>query len=163
MADSTYTSIIWLTQGKYAIVDNCDYDWIMQWKWHFNGGYAVRNEVKNRQPLKRFIMHREINNTPSGMLTDHINRVKLDNRRENLRSVTKAQNQMNKAKGITNRQNAHSKYKGIQMFRLKTRIAWVVYLNRQYIGFYKTEIEAAKAYNEAALAKYGEYACLNPV
>lgn len=78
-----------LTQGKYALVDDKDFEWLNQWKWHYhNLGYARNWKVG--------YMHKIINCTPVGFETDHINQNKLDNRRENLRTVTKSVNQTNK-------------------------------------------------------------------
>jgi hypothetical protein len=57
-----------LTQGKYALVDDCDYEQLNQYKWHYSQGYAAR-----RQFGKVVLMHRQIMQTPEGMDTDHIN------------------------------------------------------------------------------------------
>ena len=77
-----------LTKGKFALVDDSDFEWINQWHWYLSDkGYAIR-EFKGK-PIN---MHRLINNTPKGLETDHINRNRIDNRRENLRTVTKSQN-----------------------------------------------------------------------
>lgn len=83
-----------LTRGKFALVDDEDFEFLNQWKWCLrnSGRYAGRCDYKNN---KWILMHRVINNTPVGMETDHINRNKLDNRRSNLRSVTGCQNMMN--------------------------------------------------------------------
>src|SRR3990167_10859282 len=75
-----------LTQGKFAIVDNEDFEWLNQWKWHYNNsdGYAYRTKVFRRingkQPKEHISIHRLINKTPKGMETDHINHNRLDNR-----------------------------------------------------------------------------------
>ncbi len=92
---------IQLTKSKYAIVDADDYDFLMQWRWCIGeDGYAVRGALKSDKLEKRknILMHRVINNTPNGMETDHINGDRLDNRRENLRSVSRSENQRNKVK-----------------------------------------------------------------
>ena len=87
-----------LTKGQYAIVDDFNFDWLNQWKWQFGtSGYAVRKEGR-----KTIRMHRLVNFTPSWLFTDHINQNKLDNRRGNLRSVTKSQNGFNREKPISN-------------------------------------------------------------
>lgn len=80
-----------LTQGKYAIVDESDYESISRFKWCFSHGYALRKNNGKTQ-----YMHQLINNTPAGMVTDHINRDRLDNRRANLRSVTRSVNNSNR-------------------------------------------------------------------
>jgi len=88
-----------LTQGYEAIVDDEDYKYLSQWKWHYNAGYAIRGIYvgtgrKNRKMVK-VLMHRVINKTPNGYDTDHINRNKLDNRKLNLRSVVRSFNIIN--------------------------------------------------------------------
>ena len=92
-----------LTQGEVAIVDDKDFEYLMQWKWYCarksNGTpYAVRRTKKGERGPKRITvwMHREINGTPSNLVTDHINHNTLDNRRGNLRSVTNLKNQWNR-------------------------------------------------------------------
>lgn len=80
-----------LTQGKFAIVDKKDFEFLNQWKWSYDSnGYARRNDNG-----KKIYLHKLINNTPDGFLTDHINRNKLDNRRINLRNVNKSENSFN--------------------------------------------------------------------
>ncbi len=75
-----------LTQGKFALVDDADFEYLNQFHWCYsNSGYAMR--------YKAILMHREILGTPKGFDTDHINYNKLDNRRSNLRIATKSQNQ----------------------------------------------------------------------
>lgn len=83
-----------LTQGKYAIVDDEDFEWLNQWKWCYCK-YVIRDIILNKKN-KRIYMHRLIMNTPEKMQTDHINGNKLDNRRNNLRICTQSQNNMNR-------------------------------------------------------------------
>lgn len=89
-----------LTKGKVALIDNEDFEMVNKWKWSFNGSYAVRGEylgrVDGKDKYKRIYLHRVINKTPLGLETDHINKNKLDNRRKNLRSVTKGINNNNR-------------------------------------------------------------------
>lgn len=91
-----------LPQGKFALVDNEDFEWLNQWKWNLNNkGYASRN-IRAKGGYKRIYMHRLVNKTPHGFFTDHINRNKLDNRKVNLRTVSHNQNQHNLNIFVTN-------------------------------------------------------------
>lgn len=88
-----------LSNGGFAIVDDKDFEWLNKYTWHSNHrGYAIRNTSKTVNGYKKqwvVIMHREINKTPKGLDTDHINRNRLDNRRTNLRTATRSLNLTN--------------------------------------------------------------------
>lgn len=92
---------------------------------------------------------------------DHKNRDKKDNRLENLRACTNAQNSHNI--GLSGRKNMKSKYKGVctapreGSWRASIRINKV----NHHIGVFDSEIEAAKAYDKSALENYGDFACTN--
>lgn len=138
-----------LTQGKYALVDDEDYEYLSQWKWQYHPkGYATR-----RGSIK---MHRIINQTPIGMVTDHINGDGLDNRKLNLRSCTQAQNTMNRRLG----RNSKSGYKGV-VWREKSK-DFVVYINangkRIWLKTYHALEDAVKAREEAEIKYHGEFA-----
>lgn len=78
--------------GKlFALVDDHDFEWLNQFKWALDKGYAY-GYVKE----KHVYMHSLILQTPKGMFSDHINRNRLDNRRENLRIVSHAENNKNR-------------------------------------------------------------------
>ena len=90
-----------LTKGKFALVDNEDFEYLNQWKWHLCRDYAIRRQYFKgdkiyARKVKIIWMHRLIINTPPGMETDHINGNGLDNQKNNLRIVTKSQNQHNR-------------------------------------------------------------------
>ena len=87
--------LIQLTKGKQAIVDDDDYEELNQFKWYSNNGYVCR-AIKINGVYKTIPLHRTVNKTPIGLETDHINRNKLDNRKSNLRSVSRSINNFNK-------------------------------------------------------------------
>ncbi len=90
-----------LTKVKYAIVDPDDYYRLSEYKWYVSGGcynrfYAVcKKPNRNGKRPKLISMHREVANTPDGLVCDHINGRTLDNRKANLRSATRLQNSWN--------------------------------------------------------------------
>jgi len=90
-----------LTQGKFAIVDDADFEWLSQWKWRarkdYNTWYAIRRVVRGSCRTTTSI-HRQIMEAKPGSQVDHRNRDGLDNRRCNLRFCTNAQNAMNQRK-----------------------------------------------------------------
>lgn len=124
-----------LSNGKYALVDDKDYDYLNQWKWGSNGQYACRT-VKIANKTKCIYMHRVIIETPLGMHTDHLNRNKLDNRKKNLRVCTHAQNMLNRSPTSRNK----SGYSGIYWYKTKNR--WQVTIGKKYLGLFKTLEEA---------------------
>ncbi len=88
---------IQLSQGKYALVDINQANKLNalgKWTYHAQG-YAYRWD-RSTKPHKCLLMHRIIMDTPKGMDTDHINRNKLDNRKSNLRIVTRSANNLNR-------------------------------------------------------------------
>lgn len=74
--------------GHYALIDEEDFEKINSFSpWHENDqGYAVK-KIKRGGKNISIRMHALINDTPKGLVTDHINGNRLDNRKENLRSV----------------------------------------------------------------------------
>jgi hypothetical protein len=155
---------ILLSQGKYAIVDDEDFEKVNKFKWTLQKGrktdYAARNDMssgkRKYQYLHRFIM----GVSDSGVMVDHINHNGLDNRKENLRICSNGQNQRNKGKA------KHSKqpYKGVRIRRtLQNKYEARIRDNgvEYYLGRYETAREAAFAYDIAALKRFGEFAMTN--
>jgi len=154
-----------LTRGKEAIVSAEDYDYLSQWNWSLkpsgNSGYAIRQRKKGEAPGPTSIyMHRVIASR-CGMdtsdLIDHKNRNGLDNRRENLRSA----NAFGNTRNSPPRKNGSSKFKGVSFHQASQK--WVASINpgSLHIGCFKTEEEAAIAYDDAALVVFAEFAYLN--
>ncbi|MFA5554388.1 MAG: AP2 domain-containing protein [Phycisphaerae bacterium] len=152
--------LIPLSQNQYAKVDPEDYEKLSKHNWNLmkfkNTQYAVRID----KGFAIIHMHREIMQPPKGMVVHHINNDGRDNRKQNLRIVTYKQN------AVVNKPaagNFSSKYKGIYWH--KQRHKWVASLrhNRKkiYIGVFADEIQAAKAYDQAALKYHGPDAYLN--
>jgi len=153
--------IITLSNGERVLVSDHRYEFLSRWTWHFVNGYAARSQRIDGHRV-RIYMHRVIASTPDHLQTDHINHNKLDNRDENLRNVTAAQNIANCRKG---RGSFTSRYKGVQQCKRDDR--WIASIKVDgkavRIGAFDTEIEAAKEYNKVAREVRGEFAHLNKV
>jgi hypothetical protein len=152
--------LIKLTQGRETIVDDEDYEYLNQWKWHFGSRrYAIRSINCSK---KKITMHSLLINCPKHKYIDHINGNPLDNRKINLRLCTTQENQRNRKSNETNKKI--SKYKGVSKSLNKYWRSYI-YLNGKQIniGSFKTEIEAAQAYNKKAIELFGEFARLNVI
>ena len=149
-----------LTQGKFAIVSDKDYEKLSVFKWYFSNGYAVRDVWINGKS-KTIFMHREIMNTPKGMDTDHINRNRSDNRSTNLRICTRSENRMN----VSERSDNTSGIKGVYWHEKCKNWRVQICFNgcRKHIGYFNDKIKAIKAYNNAATKYFGEFAYLNNI
>lgn len=148
-----------LTQGKFAVVDDEDFSFLIQWKWHFgNGGYAIRADYSSGQRVW-FRMHRLLIETPSHLMTDHINGNKLDNRKINLRICTNAQNMRNT--GL--KTNNTSGHKGVSYDKERQKWSSQITFNYKlyHLGRFLTKEEAIIAYNMKAKDLFGEFAYIN--
>ena len=158
------TTLVPLTQGKYAAIDNEDADEIMQHKWYVKA-HPQRPEAAriygpkiNRVTIR---MHRQIIGLEhgDGMEVDHINHNTLDNRRCNLRVCSKSQNQRNQLV------QSRKKYSKGVIHRDRTMNPWDARIKVngkcRHIGCYATEQEAADAYDAAARKHFGEFAYTN--
>lgn len=149
-------------KGKYvALVDDEDFESLNHWRWcaakNGNTFYALRTiSVDGKQ--KCIPMHCAIMN---GKGVDHIDHDGLNNQRSNLRFCTVSQNMMNKRK----RENTSSIYKGVYFHKGAKKWRAHIRINgkRIQLGYFVLEVEAAKAYNDKAIALFCEFANLNDV
>jgi hypothetical protein len=150
-----------LTQNQVAIVDDADYIWLSQHKWHANkahsraGFRAARTVGRRLIFMSRAIMG--VEDDPS-VDVDHINNDQLDNRRENLRICSHQQNCQNRGMHRDNK----TAYKGVTQ-RGKVFVAQIQPMNgkHKWIGTFKTAKEAAHAYDAVAREHHGQFARLN--
>src|SRR3990167_7768846 len=166
--------------GFFAIVDPDIVDELKKYSWCIhrkaNGHYVhvYRNEQRKDGRWRRIKLTHHVMGLPkAGCGWDHANGNNLDNRRCNLREATQRQNSQNmRVRRIHNRQRPKtSKYKGVSFSLIHKRYIptkpWRsrIRLNGELIniGWFKTEEEAAIAYNNAASKYFGEFACLNEV
>ena len=145
--------------NKFAMVDDADFDWLNQWKWRASGrGYSYRSE---KTPLgKRNVpMHRQILNTPKGLLTDHIDCNKLNNQRGNLRVATQLQNNHNVERFKTNT----SGFIGVSWDRRKRKWRSAYTQNNRclFIGYFDSLEQAARARDRVVERVRGRFAKLN--
>lgn len=148
-----------LTKGRFSIVDDEDYDTLIGFKWCYSSkskndrGYAVR---RNPETGGMIYMHRQIMQSPTGTVTDHINWDTLDNRRINLRVCNMSQNGSNRPKNKNNR----SGFKGVYKMTGRNKFAAIIHLNRigKYLGSFDTAEQAHAAYCRAAEALHREFA-----
>jgi hypothetical protein len=144
-----------LTQGKFALIDADDYDLVSPHRWrpHPNGNTSYATRIPH---TARVLMHTLIT---GWSLVDHINGDGLDNRRENLRQATVAQNQWN---ARVRKQAKTSRFKGVFLHGGKY---WRAAIKRggktRTLGRHPTEVDAALAYDAAARELFGEFAALN--
>lgn len=150
-----------LTQNKFAIIDNEDWDKIKDYSWCISTDNNIVAYIKGsgRKNRKLILLHRLIMNAKQGQEIDHINRNRLDNRKNNLRFCNRSQNNMNAKK----RKGTLSKYKGVTWSKRDKKWKSYIGLNGKFInlGSYDNEKIAALIYNEKAQQLFGEFARVN--
>lgn len=151
-----------LTKGKVALIDQQDLDRVSPFSWHasympdgdcFHAATSVRTSGRKATVT----MHRLLMCFPL-VEVDHVNRDPLDNRRCNLRLVSRAENARNR-RGWS---RARSPFKGVSEHKHSGRWQARIYCGRAFfLGLFATQVEAALAYDRAARDLHGDFACLN--
>lgn len=151
-----------LTKGLSTLIADEDYKEVSKYSWYAHKGrhtfYAAR-----RGAGKVFIyLHRFLLSAQPNELVDHVNGDGLDNRRQNLRTCSMSQNSGNQHRLRTDNTSG---YRGVHQD--KRDGSWIAQIRGggkvRHLGTFKNAKDAAKAYNEAALRQYGEFAKLNDI
>lgn len=151
---------IQLTQGKVALVDDPDYPDLSRSRWFAmrlgNHWVAGRNRQKFNGERGTILMHRQIMGFPWGEI-DHKDRDGLNNQRSNLRLANRSQQNANSVK-----RPGKSGFRGVKLvhsskFEARINVSGVY----RYLGYFSSPVEAAKAYDRAAVENHGEFAVLN--
>lgn len=152
-----------LSNGKFALVDACDFDLVMQFNWSQVKGYAQTHRFGQMQRFLTLFV-------AGDNLIDHINGDKLDNRSRNLRPATQQHNAQNSRKVSYRVQpdgtprSCTSPFKGLSWH--KQICKWYAAIQtapgkRIRLGYSHDPVMLARRYDEAALHHFGEFACTN--
>ena len=152
--------------GKDIILDEDDFEYYSKWNWGINSsGYARRTHYDPATKKQRtLLLHKDITKTDKNNKIDHINRNKLDNRKQNLRVVSQSvncHNQVFKKRTI----NTNIPYAGVDIDHAIKIKKYFTVINVQGVKFnfggQETAEEAAKIYDCAALYFFGQKTRLN--
>lgn len=153
-----------LRSGAIVLVDEQDAHFFTGRTWRVEKGSRVRGGgyVRAKIAGKQALLHRLIMDPPVGMMVDHINGDRLDNRRANLRICTRMQNLRNQHA----RHGGTSRWKGVSWNKLNRR--WKAQISGGpgktiHLGHFTCELCAARAYCIAALEQHGEFANFDEV
>lgn len=167
MSEGIVREVIKIKVGKgFALADKVDLPYLSQFTWcpHSNG-YAVRNIRRGRATIATRYMHREIMNAQKGVQVDHINGNRLDNRRENLRLCTTAENTRHSGSKGGKRKRVLSRFLGVTINPRQKNPGWEATMSvngkTQHYGRFDTQEEAARARDIMAFRIRGSFALLN--
>ena len=143
-----------LTRGYVTLVDAHDFEMLMAHKWTYVGGYALRRCNNKRTGCHEY-MHKVLRPSGKGQVTIHLDDDKLNNRRSNLMAAPCAIRQQRM------RPRSKSGYKGVSFFN--DRYVSHIHLEGKtyHLGRFHEALDAARAYDLAALKHYGLAARLN--
>ncbi len=140
-------------------LDDEDYHRAQDFHWYKTKNGYVAGTVLEQGVRRRVYLHRWLLNAQPGQFVDHIDGNKLNNRRSNLRLVTRSQNQANRRRNA----NSRSRYKGVTWHKHKKR--WLARIQvrgrRITIGYFTDPLQAAHEYDAFARTNFGEYARVN--
>jgi hypothetical protein len=153
-----------LMEGKFTIVDPADFYHFNSFNWLTCGKndnlYAARLIRMRTGWLKTVLMHKEILDAPPGLLVDHRNADSFDNRRANLRLATPSQNCCNSRR---DKSHTSSCFRGVSFSKRAGKWVSAIRANgkRLWLGQFDNEIDAARAYDNAARIYHKDFARLN--
>ena len=150
---------ILLGHGRFAFVDDEDFDWLSRYCWHFHkaSGGAARSTCKEGK-IGLVLMHREIMGFPETVI-DHRDRDPLNNQKINLRICSVKENSRNRGP----RRNSKSGFKGVHWNKQCRKWHAQIEVNGKniYLGLFSNVLNAARAYDTVAREYFKEFAYLN--
>lgn len=162
---------ITLTQNKYALVDDDDFPMLSKYSWNahkYGEKYYAETNIRvapgrKNGSFRNLKMHRLIMNAKPGQIVDHINHDTLNNKKNNLRLCTSAENSRNTNKRAWNKSGC----KGVNWHKASNK--WIAQIGissggkrkNLYLGIFDKAKDAAIAYDIAAKNYHGEFARLN--
>lgn len=156
--------MIYLTTNNFEFeIDDIDKDLVLFARWYKppkNRNICETTSIYNRQYL-HIIIAKRMNLDTRNFQIDHIDRDISNNKRNNLREATNQENSFNKDKPKRNTTG----YKGVYYFRRDDNFRAYIVIDKiqLHLGYFVNELDAAKAYNEAAIKYFGKFACLNEI
>lgn len=152
-------------KNMFFFIDKDDLNTISSHSWRVYPGstenyFRVETSVATKNKTIHFSLARFLYNMPVGKYVDHIDCDPLNNRRNNLRLATESENSRNVPKTKSKRSSI---YKGVSWHKRKRKwIAMCAVNNRnKFLGYFDSEIEAAKSYDSSAKELHGEFALTN--
>ena len=148
-----------LTQNKFTVVDDEDYEYLNQWKWCSKDYISTFYAGRKQDSHTTILMHRVIMDCPSNKYVDHIDGDGLNNQKSNLRVCSNSENGRNRGKQSNNK----SGYKGVSIHNRGNKFRAQIKAEGKliHLGVFETAEDAAKVYDQKALELHGEFSVLN--
>lgn len=146
-------------QRQIAImVDDEDYEDLNRFYWQVDKSNSVKRHINSK---KGILMHRQIMEAKPNQEIDHIDGNRLNNQKSNLRFATSSQNKINRGA----RKDNKSGFKGVSWHNQRKKWTARIMASGKYLslGLFLNKEEAAKAYNDAVIKHYGNYAWTNKI
>jgi hypothetical protein len=150
-------------KGFFVFVDDSDFDILKKYKWYRTSSSKKRRKpiyaqmvISSRVKMFNLPLHRILVNAKNGDHVDHIDGDTANNTRSNLRTCSNMENKRNTGSNIKNT----SGYKGVSYNKMAKKYGARISVNNKF-GYFDDKIDAANAYNDAAIKYHGEFAKTN--
>lgn len=156
---------IYLTQGQACLIDAADYEWAKRFRWHVQERKGIFYAVTTVRTIDGKITSSPLHRILMGLLPFdkrralHKNGNSLDNRRSNLVIATHKEIMLKRKKAG----HTSSRFVGVYWHKLSQKWQAYIVVNgvTHYLGLFKSDVDAARAYNEMSRYFYGEAGRIN--